>query len=146
MECDVVKSDGSVSKISFSIPVNEEAGINEYFDYIVSNYHLDEIKATYESELKAHRDRQQQIKLAEQRKKETEELSKLFDAKAQLFDMPFVNESSQEMRSAIRRSPDNITLNLIASMAFKQYLKEKDMTCSDYLDYLDDLLYREENE
>jgi len=144
LECDLVKLDGSVSKISFEIPQDEKAGINKYFDYIVSNYHLEEIKATYESELKAHRDRQRHEKLVKQRQKEAKELSQLFDTKAQLFDMPFVRDSAQEIRSAIRRAPDQVTLNLIVSHAFEKYLQSNNMSCNDYLDYLDELLYNEE--
>ena len=144
LECDLVNLDGSISKISFPIPPEEKTGINEYFDYIVANYHLDEIRATYESELKAHRDRQRHQQLIDQRKKEAQALSQLFDTKAQLFDMPFVKDSSQDLRSAIRRAPDQITLNLIVSHAFEKYLQIKDMSCSDYLDYLDELLYNEE--
>ena len=144
MECDVVSNDGSVSKISFAIPENEEIGVNPYFDYILSNYHLSEIRATYEAELKEHRNRQRHNQLAEQRQKEAKELAQLFDAKAHLFDMPFVKESSQQFRSAIRRAPDQVTLNLIVNQAFNEYLQSKDMSCNDYLDYIDELLYNEE--
>ena len=146
MECSVVLKDGTTSKISFQIPADEKIGVNEYFDYIVNNYHLEEIKATYDSELKAHRDRQRQQKLAEQRKKEAKDLAELFDVKAHLFDMPFVKESSQDMRSAIRRAPDKTTLNVIVSHAFEKYLCDKNMNCNDYLDYLDELLFNEETE
>lgn len=144
MECDVVENDGSVSKISFAIPKDEEVGVNEYFDYIVSNYHLSELRATYEAELKQHRDRQRHKQLAEQREKEAKELAHLFDAKAHLFDLPFVKESTQQFRSAIRRAPDQVTLNLIVNQAFNKYLQSKDMSCNDYLDYVDELLYNEE--
>jgi len=146
MECDLVDEKGSVQKISFALPENEQKGVNQYFDYIVENYHLEEIKAQYESELKIHRDKQRQQQLASQRRKESEELKKLFDLKAQLFDMPFIKNCNQEMRSAIRRAPNTIVLNLIVSIAFETYIKENNMSCNDYLDYLDDLQYKEENE
>lgn len=144
MECDLVKHDGSVSKISFAIPTGEKAGVNKYFDYIQLNYHIDEIKATYESELKEHRNRQRHQQLAEQRKKESRELAQLFDTKAQLFEMQFIKDSTQQLRSAIRRAPDQVTLNLIVNHAFNKYLQAKDMSCNDYLDYIDELLYNEE--
>ena len=87
MECDVVSNDGSVSKISFAIPENEEIGVNPYFDYILSNYHLSEIRATYEAELKEHRNRQRHNQLAEQRQKEAKELAQLFDAKEKVLEL-----------------------------------------------------------
>lgn len=146
MECDVVKKDDSVSKITFTIPSNDETGVNEYFDYIVSNYHLSEIRATYEKELKEHRNRQRHEQLTEQRKRESKELALLFDTKAQLFELQFVKDSAQQLRSAIRRAPDQVTLNLIVNHAFDKYLQSKNMSCNDYLDYLDEILYNEETE
>ena len=35
MECDLVDEKGSVQKISFALPENEQKGVNQYFDYIV---------------------------------------------------------------------------------------------------------------
>ena len=144
MECELVNEDGSTEKISFSIPDEDKVGVNEYFDYIVENYHLEEIRAQYESELKIHRDNQRREKEHEQRKKEAVELKQLFDTKAQMFELPFIKEASQDIRSALRRAPNQITLNLIAYVAFEKYLEDKKMDCVGYLDYLDELSFKDE--
>ena len=144
IECELVNEDGSTEKLSFSIPHEDKVGVNEYFDYIVKNYHLEEIRAQYESELKIHRDNQRREKEHEQRKKEAVELKQLFDTKAQMFELPFIKEASQDIRSALRRAPNQITLNLIAYVAFEKYLEDKKMDCVGYLDYLDELSFKDE--
>lgn len=144
LECELVKEDGSTERLSFSIPHEDKVGVNEYFDYIVENYHLEEIRAQYESELKIHRDNQRREKEHEQRKKEAVELKQLFDTKAQMFELPFIKEASQDIRSALRRAPNQTTLNLIAYVAFEKYLEDKNMDCVGYLDYLDELSFKDE--
>lgn len=144
MRCRGVKKDGSVVEIDFTIPEGERKGVNEYFDWIVDNYSLTDIKAAYHRALKEHVARKQQREEDEQKQKEVERLSQLFDAKSNCFEMQFIKDAPAEVRSAIRRSPNQMILQLIVTDYFKTFLSEKQMSYNDYLDYVEEIEYEEQ--
>ena len=144
--CEGVRKDGSTQQLDFTVPEDEESGVNEYFDFIVENYSLKDIKAQYEVALRKHRAMQQEESDRKKRDEENERLKRLFNQKSNLFEMPFIKEGSTEVRSAIRRAPDEQILQVIAVDSFRRYLDDKNMKYSDYLNYVDELTYGETDE
>lgn len=146
LRCQGVLADGSLEEIDIEIPPNDAAGVNEYFDFILDTYDMTDIRAAYDVALKRHRAQQAAEKDKQRREEENKRLEVLFNAKAKVFEMPFIADSSSDVRSAIRRAPNVEILNIIVSDSFRLYLETNEMTYSDYLDRLDEITYEQQSE
>lgn len=146
IRCQGVLADGTLEEIDIEVPPNDEAGVNEYFDFILNTYDIADIRAAYDVALKRHRAQQAAERDKQRRAEENKRLEVLFNSKAKIFEMPFISDSSAEVRSAIRRAPNLEILNIIVTDSFRTYLEANEMTYSDYLDHLDELAYEQQSE
>lgn len=143
MRCRGVKKDGTTVEIDFTVPEGEALGVNEYFDWICQNYPLTDIKAAYQSALAEHRARQQRIEEDKSKEQEIQRLTRLFDVKSAIFELQFIKEASSEVKSSVRRCPDEMTLHMIVSDYFRTYLSSKNLDYGDYLDYVEEIEHQE---
>jgi len=145
ISCTCIKDDDSEMRIEFAVPDGDPPakGQNKYYDYLIENFNLSDLKERYKNELAEHRRRQQERQDRGNAAKETERLKVLFDHKAQVFEMPFVKESAPELKSALRRASSLSMLNVLVVCAFQEYLSSKEMSYNEYLDYVDELVYGE---
>lgn len=130
---------GGIQVAEIVVPKDGERGINQYWDQILDNYDIQELrKKRNEKEILERRQREMKDK---QRKanEENERLRRLFNKKMKAFDMPFIKDASSEIRSAIRRAPDMEILDLFLYDITINFMKQNNMSYVDYLDYLDDL-------
>lgn len=141
IECRGTFPDGTFEKLEVSVPENDQKGVNELFDYLCHRYDIADLRSQYEIQLKRHRARQEIEKEKDRQKKENERLKALFSEKASIFSTQFIKDSGPEVRSALRRAPDKITLSAILAHSFNKYLTDNNMSYNDYLDYLDGLTY-----
>lgn len=146
IRCQGVLADGTLEEIDIQVPPNDEAGVNEYFDFILNTYDIADIRAAYDIALKRHRAQQAAERDKQRRAEENKRLEVLFNSKAKIFEMPFITDSSADVRSAIRRAPNLEILNIIVTDSFRAYLEANEMTYSDYLDRLDELAYEQQSE
>ena len=140
IECRGTFADGTFERVQITIPENDQRSVNELFDYICHRYDIDDLRSQYETDLKRHRARQDIEKEKHSQKKENNRLRELFSEKAVIFSAQFIKDSGPEVRSALRRAPDKITLNALVAHSFK-YLVDNQMSYNDYLDYLDEVMY-----
>lgn len=146
IECRGTFADGTFEKVLVDIPENDQRGVNELFDYICNRYDLDDLRSQYEVELKRHRARQEIEKEKSRQKKENDRLRELFSEKALVFSSQFIKDSDPEVRSALRRAPDKTTLNAIVAHSFNAFLVKNKMSYNDYLDYLDEVMYKNDDD
>lgn len=135
----LVNEAGAVSSAELFVPKNFERGVNKYWDYILDNFDINELrKKRNEQETRKRKERE----LSDKKRKAHEEnvrLRNLFNKKMKAFELPFIEEASNEIKSAIRRAPDEDVLNFILNQITVDFIKNSNMTYIDYLDYLDDI-------
>lgn len=135
----LVSDTGVESVAELTVPQNKQRGVNKYWDRIMDEFDIEEMRNRrniLETErMRAEQHRKEKIK----NEVEINRLRHLFDAKARIFELPFIKESDIETKAAIRRAPTIEVLNFIVSDITKKYIKENNMTYNDYLDYLEDL-------
>lgn len=135
----LVSESGIESVAELTVPPNKERGVNKYWDRIMDEFDIEEMRQRRNSleteRMRAEDHRREKIK----NDVEVNRLRQLFDAKAKVFELPFVKDADVETKAAIRRAPTAEVLNFIVSDITKKYLDENNMTYTDYLDYLEDL-------
>ena len=143
IRCNGVRSNGSLVELELKVPENEEKGVNEYFDYIIENHNWDAIVEDFK--IRSDKRHLDLVNERERKKNQVEfgRLQSLFDQKAALFKQPYIKNAAPDVKSAIRRCPDHVTLNAIAVSAFNTHLQENQLSYGDYLDILDDLNFNE---
>lgn len=130
---------GGIQPAELVVPKDGARGINQYWDLILDNYDIMELrKKRNEKELIERRQREMKDK---QRKasEENARLRKLFDKKMKAFELPYIKDAPSDVRAAIRRAPDIEILNVFLQDITVNFIKENSMSYIDYLDYLDDL-------
>ena len=68
---------------------------------------------------------------------ENDALIRLFNKKMSLFEIPFISESNDDIRSAIRRSGDDLFLDFLYFDILKKIMIENNYTYVELLDYLE---------
>lgn len=135
----LVQENGTTSVAELTVPKDQARGVNTHWDYILDHFDIAEMKKKRnEEEIR----RRKAVEVEDKKRKAHEEnirLKNLFIKKMKSFDLPYIKEAPEDIKSAIRRAPDIDILNLILSTYTLQFIKEKEMTFVDYLDYLDDV-------
>lgn len=135
----IMSESGTISVAELKVPPNRERGVNEYWDRILDEYDVEKMRRDRNArELRAQRDKAAQDKkrLAAE---ENQRLKLLFDKKMKAFELPYIKDGSDEIKSAIRRAPSEQFLDVVLSDLMLKFMKDNNMSYVAYLDYLDDL-------
>jgi hypothetical protein len=129
----------------FTVPQDRQKGVNEYWDHIVDNFDVDKMlinrKNVEKRRISEMRIRQKKEKAAT----EGEHLRKLFESKMKFFQLPFVNDLSDEDKASIRRAPNELMLSLAMFQIFNKYLQTTNMSMLDFFDMIEDQEINNEN-
>lgn len=141
--CDVIRltlvKENDISTVAeFKIPENGERGINEYWDYILDNFNIDELIAHRRSIEKKYLDERKYVKQKEEAAIEANILKDLFNLKIAVFNYPFVKSASDEDKAAVRRAQDVLVLNMIITKLAHEYMEKNNLTMIQLLDLIDD--------
>lgn len=135
----IQKEDGSLLSAELKVPPNQQRGVNKYWDHILDNFDVESLRQQRNMEEL----RERKLKDFNQKKRraaeENENLKRLFNVKMKVFELSFIKNSSEDVKSAVRRAPDEQFLNFIIFNEMRNYMENNNMSYVDYLDYLDDL-------
>lgn len=135
----IVQENGTSNTAELTVPENQARGVNPYWDQILDNFDVLEMRKRRNEE---EQRRRKQLEVDDKKKKAHEEnirLRDLFNKKMKSFDIPFIKEAPDNIKSAIRRAPDIDTLNFILNTYTLDFMKQNNMDFVAYLDYLDDV-------
>lgn len=121
-----------------AVPENYEKGKNKYWDKILEITTVEKLKE--KRQIKEEKGKA----LIEARNKqieseiENEKLKELFNMKAYYFNMPFVENASDDDKGLIRKSPNIFTLQYIVQKLMDKYVDENNMTLDDLIEEIED--------
>lgn len=122
-----------------TVPPNQEKGVNPHWDYILENFDVEAMRQRRNAqEIKRRKFDEFQKKKIEA-KKENDALVDLFNKKMSLFEMPFVSEASDDVKSAIRRSSDGFFLDFIYYNMLNKIMLDNNYNYLELLEYLEQL-------
>jgi len=140
----LVESDGLEKIAEFKVPESRERGVNKYWDYILDNFDIDKMRDDFNKKVDIHRREEQHRAQKIRADAERRRLQHLFDQKATVFRLPFVKSASNDVKAAIRRAPTHEILIFLTNELTRAFIKENNMTFNDYMDYIDDLEYEQQ--
>ena len=132
------KEDGSSSVAQFKVPEGEQKGVNPFWDKICEEYDVEELKKDTDIRIQEYKEFQEYKNKKTKAEAENRELRILFDLKAKSFDLPFIADADSSIKSAIRRSPDILTLNAIIAYNFQKYLESNNISCLEYIESVEE--------
>lgn len=135
----LVNPDGIESIAEFTIPESRARGLNKYWDYIMDNFDIELMRNQFNTKVDEEKRRNEHRHEKQKAEIERARLKQLFDEKAKVFELPFVAQGDIDTKAAIRRAPNLQILSLITQDIVRNFMKDNNMSHSDYLDYLDDL-------
>lgn len=141
----MVYENGTKSVAELKVPKNRERGVNPHWDRILEEFDVEKMRKD-RNDLEI-RNRQIQDFSNKKRKAaiENEKLSNLFNNKIKLFDLPFVSEATSEMKSSIRRAPNEMLLNLVLLQLVNDYMQKNEMSFLDLFDIIDEAEEKKDN-
>ena len=133
-------NDSGVETIAeFKVPEDQALGVNPYWDRIVKEFDVEKMRENrnrLESRIRQEQDfRRKKDKAAV----ENEKLRRLFDAKMEAFNLPFIANASDEDKASVRRAPNTALLDLVVSKLAEKYMNEKNMSFIELFDMIDDM-------
>lgn len=134
----LVFENGVKQNAVFKVPPDGEKGINPYWDRILDEF--DEKAMRKErNDLEVKRIQENNFRNKKLRSSnENLRLRTLFDKKMKAFEFPFVKNASNEDKAAVRRSPDEMMLNLVLTALAIKYLQDNSMSFIDLFDRMDE--------
>ena len=143
LRCKGIRDNGSVVELELRVPENQERGVNEYFDHILDNHDWQAIVDDFKKRAERYQIGQSHQIERQKNEAESHRLRDLFDQKAMLFKQPYIKDATPDVKSAIRRCPDHLTLSTISTSVFNKYLEDNKLSYSDYLDIIDEMNFSE---
>jgi hypothetical protein len=134
----LVDENGKETVAEFKVPEGRQAGVNEYWDRIVAEHDVEAMRKR-RNDLETLK--MQEAERMEKKKRaqiENEILRQLFDQKLYFFNLPFVNELTDEEKSSIRRAPNTNLLFIAAASVFAAYMQRTGKTMVDIFDHIED--------
>lgn len=135
----LVYENGSESIAQFKVPTDKARGVNEYWDRILDEFDIEQMrKARNDAEIMRRRD----IEFNDKKRKasiQSEALRQLFDRKMGIFNQPFMTNASKEDKAAVRRAPNDVLLNAVATTIVQKYIQDNGMSFVDLFDLIDDI-------
>lgn len=134
----LVDENGKETVAEFKVPENRQSGINEFWDRIVAEH---DVEAMRRRRNNIETMRIQEAERLEKKKRasvENELLRRLFDQKLYYFNLPFVNELTDEEKASIRRAPNETLLQIAASTVFMSYMQRTGKSITTIFDEIED--------
>ncbi len=119
------------------VPANQEKGINPHWDYILENFDIEQMRKKRNDDEVRIRKIEEYKRQKREAQQENDALIRLFNKKMSLFEIPFISESNDDIRSAIRRSGDDLFLDFLYFDILKKIMIENNYTYVELLDYLE---------
>ena len=134
----LVDESGKETVAEFKVPDDRQAGVNEFWDRIVAEHDIEAMrKKRNEIEIM----KMQEADRIEKKKKaqiENETLRQLFDQKLYYFNLPFINELTDDEKASIRRAPNLNLLYIAAASVFASYTERTGKKMIDIFDEIED--------
>lgn len=134
---------GSVNVAELSIPPNGEPGINAFWDRITQEFDVQEMRRKrndLEDQLRRDARKQQEITNRRMQAEAANRIMReLFDAKVKALALPYIENASDDIKTAIRRTPDLILLQQMLNEMRADFMKTHNMSYLQYLDYLEEV-------
>jgi hypothetical protein len=134
----LVAEDGKETVAEFKVPDNREAGVNEFWDRIVAEHDVEAMRRK-RNDLETMKI--QEAERIEKKKKaqvENELLRQLFDQKLYYFNLPFVNDLTDEEKASIRRAPNLALLQVAVNSVFTSYMERAKKNMTTIFDEIED--------
>lgn len=134
----LVAEDGKETVAEFKVPPNRESGVNEFWDRIVAEHDIEEMRKRRNDLELIKIQEAQRIEKKKRAQIETEMLRQLFDQKLYYFNLPFINELTDEEKASIRRAPNMNLLFIAATNVFASYMQRTGKNMVDIFDNIED--------
>lgn len=136
---ELINDNGVTSVAELAVPPKMARGVNEFWDRILDEFDVEKMRRE-RNEQETRRKRQEEFdRKKRQAAEENTKLKILFDAKMKAFELPFIAEAPDNIKTAIRRSPDLTMLNCIIYSQMSKYMSDNNLTFVDIFDKLDEI-------
>lgn len=134
----LVSEDGKETVAEFKVPENREPGVNEFWDRIVAEHDVEAMRKKRNDREQLRIQELQRLEKKHKARIENDILRQLFDLKLYYFNLPFVNELTDEEKTSIRRAPNISLLNIAVTYVFNSYMSRTGKKITDIFDEIED--------
>jgi hypothetical protein len=135
----LVYENGVKQSAVFKVPTNGEKGLNKFWDRILEEFDEKAMRKA-RNDLELRRIEEQNFRNKKHKAAlESAKLRTLFDKKIQAFEMPFVKNATNEEKAAVRRSPNELILNIIMTSLAIKYINSNNISLIDFIDQFDEI-------
>lgn len=134
----LVAEDGKETLAEFKVPENRQAGVNEFWDRILAEHDVEAMRRK-RNDIETMRI-QEEERLAKKKRAQVENdlLRQLFDQKLYYFNLPFVNDLTDEEKASIRRAPNLALLQAAVATVFASYMERTGKSMISIFDEIED--------
>lgn len=136
---ELINDNGVTSVAELTVPPKMARGVNAFWDRILDEFDVEKMRRDRNN---LENQRKKQVEFDRKKRQAAEENNKLkilFDAKMKAFELPFISEAPDEIKTAIRRSPDLMMLNCVITFQMSRYMQDNNASFLDILDKLDEI-------
>lgn len=134
----LVDESGKETVAEFKVPDNRQAGVNEFWDRIVAEHDIEEMRRKRNNLETLRIQEAERIEKKKRAQVENDILRQLFDQKLYYFNLPFINDLTDEEKASIRRAPSINLLFIAASLVFASYMQRSGKTMTEIFDDIED--------
>lgn len=134
----LVAEDGKETVAEFKVPDNREAGVNEFWDRIVAEHDVEAMRRRRNDIETMKIQETERIEKKKRAQVENELLRQLFDQKLYYFNLPFVNDLTDEEKASIRRAPNLALLQVAVNSVFASYMERTKKNMTTIFDEIED--------
>lgn len=134
----LVAEDGKETVAEFKVPDNREAGVNEFWDRIVAEHDVEAMRRRRNDIETMKIQENERIEKKKRAQVENELLRQLFDQKLYYFNLPFVNDLTDEEKASIRRAPNLALLQVAVNSVFASYMERTKKNMTTIFDEIED--------
>lgn len=134
----LVSEDGKETVAEFKVPENREPGVNQFWDRIVAEHDVEAMRKRRNDREQLRIQELQRLEKKHKARIENDILRQLFDLKLYYFNLPFVNELTDEEKTSIRRAPNVSLLNIAVASVFNSYMNRTGKKITDIFDEIED--------
>lgn len=142
----IIYENGLEQEAELTVPKNKERGINPHWDYITNNFDIEKMREERNNLELRNLERQKYNEKKQKSAIESSKLVEFFNLKISAFDLPFIKNSSEEIKSAIRRAPNQFFLYAIVLEELRKYMDREKLSYLDLFEELDKEESLEEDE
>lgn len=134
----LVAEDGKETVAEFKVPDNKQAGVNEFWDRIVAEHNVEAMRRRRNDIETMKIQEAERIEKKKRAQVENELLRQLFDQKLYYFNLPFINDLTDEEKASIRRAPNLALLQVAVNSVFASYMKRTEKNLTIIFDEIED--------